>query len=123
MCRPPRQVNLLLLPLSSVTSGKVLFEIVLNFFGLDGHGYTGFIPELELDCDRLLVSSFRLISLSHRMSVPSTSSAGCMRDLLLRIHVNLFLDHKNIGRERFWREQYLNKSENCRKWVLANRHS
>ena len=96
-------------------SGDVLSEIVLSFFGLDGHAYPDFIPELELEWERLLVvNSLRLISLSQRMSVPSTSSPGCIRGHRLCIHVNLFLDDKNIC-------SYQRSTLNCLLYWLAKR--
>ena len=99
LCRPPRHASLLQLAFSSDAFGDVLLsEMVRSFLGLDGHGHPVpvFIPELpELDCERVLVKSLRLISLSQRMRVPSTSSPGCIRGHRLCIHVNLFLDDKN----------------------------
>ena len=79
-------------------SGDMLSsDMVLSFFGLDGHGHPAFTPELEMECDLVLVKSLRFTSLSHLTMVPSTSSPGCIRELRLCIHVNLFLIDRNIA--------------------------
>ena len=100
LCRPPTHVSLLQFAFSSDAFGDLLLsEMVRCFLGLDGHGHPVpvFISELpELDCERVLVKSLRLISLSQRMRVPSTSAPGCIREHRLCNHVNLFLDDKNI---------------------------